>query len=108
MSREKSSEGPYRTNGSMIDKNSKGGPEELDTRSVVQTVEQDDSLHGGDKTRRTLKVCKYQACLFNSFGLMQFFWKYRIVTFNSLVLEVNKGSSPSMTMELLKSLFIQP
>jgi len=73
MSREKSSEGPYRTNGSMIGRNtSKGGSEKLDTRSAKQTVEQGHSLHGDDKTRRTLKVCKYPGCFFNSFGLIQF------------------------------------
>ena len=66
MSTEKMLEGLYRTNSSMTGRNSKHGPEKLDTQSVVQTVGQDDPPHcdvGGDQTRRTLKVCKRRACL---------------------------------------------
>ena len=66
MSTEKISEGLYRTNSSMTGRNSKRGPEKLDTKLVVQAVEQDDPSHcdiDGDQTQRTLKVCKCEACL---------------------------------------------
>ncbi|KIM48743.1 hypothetical protein M413DRAFT_84991 [Hebeloma cylindrosporum] len=58
MSTEKILEESYRTNSSTTGKNRKRSPDELDTKSVVQAVEQDDpshSAHDGDRTQRTLK-----------------------------------------------------
>ena len=82
------SEGLYQTNSSMTGMNSGRGPKELDTKSGVRAVKQDDPSHG-DQTQRTLKVCKHEACLVY-FNLI-LFRKYRIVIFNSLELEVDQG-----------------
>lgn len=109
MSTGKISEGLYRTNSSVTGRNSKRGPEELDTNSVVQAVEQDDPSHdGGDRTRRTLKVCKREPRLFLSVSvsLTQF-----LEVQNRHIQLIGIGGKSrarlSITIELLKPLFIQ-
>jgi hypothetical protein len=104
MSTEKNSEGLYRTNSSMTGRNSKDGPEKLDTKSVVQAVEQDDpsqASYDSDRTQRTLKVCKCEAFLVISFGLIQFL-EIQNRHIQLIGIGGKSRSRPTMTTELLK------